>query len=738
MKTRFLTLTRITQALAAAGLVSVAAPAFAIDYSLRAEAVSVTMPDGAVIPMWGFALDGASCATPPCAATVPGPMLTVPPGDNVLRIFLTNGLPEPVSIVIPGQTAAMNPVKFTDGQGRQRVRSFTHEAVAGGGMATYEWLNMRPGTYLYHSGSHPQVQVQMGLYGAVKHDAGNGQAYNGVNYAQELTLLFSEIDPALHAAVADGSYGGPSAPPTACKNPNGSPVPMTSTLCYRPSYFLINGQPWSANTAPLGLTAGQTTLLRFINAGLQTRVPVLNGQYMQMIAEDGNPYPWPNTPREQYSVFLPAAKTVDALLTPQAGPGGALRQYPLYDRRLALANAGAPEGGAFAVVEAGSVGNRRPVITSTPVTTAADGAPYGYQVTATDPDGQALTYALVSGPAGMTMSATGLISWTPTPLQGGANPVTVKVTDTTNLSAQQAFSITVDATNDPPVITSLPPDTASDGVLYSYQVAATDPEGGALTYSLVSGPAGMTMDGAGLVTWTPTTAQGGAQAVTVRATDGGGMFADQAYSITVTVVNDAPVAVKDVYAMIAGTTLTKPAPGVLANDTDADGDPLTIRGNGLPANGTLALAADGGFSYTPNAGYTGTDSFWYTCQDPSGARSNSVKAFVKVSANRPPVAKNDAKLVPTRLGSRYVARIISVLSNDKDPDTAIDPTHVIVPSSVTIVAAPDMGGVATVNGDGTVSYTPALGFAGTETFSYTVQDSLGATSNVATVTVTVD
>ena len=102
---------------------------------------------------------------------------------------------------------------------------------------------------------------------------------------------------------------------------------LTSTLCYQPQYFLINGKPYQIGDPPLAtLTAGQRTLLRFLNAGLQTHVPVINGVYMQMIAEDGNPYPWPGNPRQQYSVLLPAAKTVDALITPAAGT------YPLYDR----------------------------------------------------------------------------------------------------------------------------------------------------------------------------------------------------------------------------------------------------------------------------------------------------------------------------------------------------------------------------------------------------------------------
>ena len=151
-----------------------------------------------------------------------------------------------------------------------------------------------------------------------------------------MTLLYSEIDPALHAAVAGDYY-----------NPG-----RASTLNYQPRYFLINGKPFQSGDPALAtLTAGQTTLLRFLNAGLQTRVPVINGITMRLVAEDGNPYPWPANPREQYSVMLPAAKTIDAIIVPQAVAGGTAARYPVYDRRMGLSNDGAADGGMLAFLD---------------------------------------------------------------------------------------------------------------------------------------------------------------------------------------------------------------------------------------------------------------------------------------------------------------------------------------------------------------------------------------------------
>ena len=93
-----------------------------------------------------------------------GTNLSVPPGESTLTINLTNNLSVPVSMVIPGLMTAMNPT-FVGG----RVMSFTTE-TAPGATATYTWNNVNPGTYLYLSGTNPAVQVQMGLYGAVKKD----------------------------------------------------------------------------------------------------------------------------------------------------------------------------------------------------------------------------------------------------------------------------------------------------------------------------------------------------------------------------------------------------------------------------------------------------------------------------------------------------------------------------------------------------------------------------------------
>jgi len=303
-------------------------------------------------------------------------------------------------------------------------------------------------------------------------------------------------------------------------------------------------------------------------------------------------------------------------------------------------------------------------------------------------------------------------------------------------------------TGNAPSITSTPPTSATEGSLYSYTVTASDADGDALGYSLDVAPAGMSIDAAsGLIAWTPGPAQVGSQAVTARATDPGGLFATQSFTIAVAGLNSPPVAQNNAYTMIRRGTLTVAAPGLLANDSDPDiGDTLTAMNFSAltPSGGgaTLLPNADGSFSlsFTSTSNYIGTKSFSYRAQDSSGATSNVATVSITVIANRAPVAVNDTVAAPVRRSTPpYVPVVINVLANDSDPDTAIDPANVINPASVTISSAPNKGGSVVVNADGTLAYTPKLNFTGTETFRYRVKDtySTPATSNAAYVRVTV-
>jgi len=428
-----LLLKAICPSLALMAMVAMVKPSYAAEFDLKAEALTAVMPDGGEITMWGFGL----LADP--SVSVPGPMLVVPPGDNTLTINLTNNLAVPISIVIPGQTAPLLPVKFIDGQGRQRAESFTNE-TAPGATETYSWSNLRPGTYIYHSASHPAVQVQMGLYGSVKHDAAADTAYSGnpnINgaYDNEAIFFYSEIDPALHAAVAGGTYGTPA---------------YSSTIDYNPKYFLINGEPFSGDpknpgTFPITdhpIIVGERVLLRFLNAGLKTHVPTIDAFHMNVIAEDGNMPPYAS---DQHAVLLSALKTMDAIIVPSA-----VDAYPVYDHSLHLTNALSSPGGMIAYLSVGdpvAVDDSYSIDEDNTLTVSQPG------VLDNDIGGVVLSAIVVSTVSHGTLALApdGSFVYNPAANYFGPDSFTYQASDGVRNSNIATVSITVNSVNDVPV-----------------------------------------------------------------------------------------------------------------------------------------------------------------------------------------------------------------------------------------------------------------------------------------------
>ena len=177
-------------------------------------------------------------------------------------------------------------------------------------------------------------------------------------------------------------------------------------------------------------------------------------------------------------------------------------------------------------VDTNAVENKAPVITSTPVTSAAVGKEYRYDVDAHDDDiGDVLTYSLTHWPDGMVIDAqTGLITWTPASTQEGEQSVTVAVSDG-KVSTSQSFKMIVTKVlppvNHKPVINSIPDGTVKVGEGFTYQVTATDADAGdVLAYKLQGQPNGMVILSNGLIAWTPSEDQVGEHIVIVNVTDG--------------------------------------------------------------------------------------------------------------------------------------------------------------------------------------------------------------------------
>jgi Big-like domain-containing protein/putative Ig domain-containing protein len=216
------------------------------------------------------------------------------------------------------------------------------------------------------------------------------------------------------------------------------------------------------------------------------------------------------------------------------------------------------ENGAAPAAEKFSIAvtpvNDSPVITSAASITATEDVLYTYSIAVNDPDdinnGTDLNYMLNNAPAGMSISSTGVISWTPLNGVTTSGSIMVSVVDGGEdgaVASNQNFTIAVIATNDAPQITSVAPTTASEGAQYIYNVSVSDPDdannGTDLSYVLGNAPAGMQVSGTGQITWTPPEGNTTSGSVSITVSDGGenGAAPDtEIFSLSVTPVNDPP------------------------------------------------------------------------------------------------------------------------------------------------------------------------------------------------------
>ncbi|WP_179862355.1 Ig-like domain-containing protein [Longibacter salinarum] len=194
----------------------------------------------------------------------------------------------------------------------------------------------------------------------------------------------------------------------------------------------------------------------------------------------------------------------------------------------------------------------------------------------------------------------------------------------------------------------------------------------------------------------------------------------------------APVAQSVQYFAIEDETLTVDAPGVLQNDTDADGDPLTAVLESDVSFGTLNLRADGSFDYTPNPGSVQDDSFTYRASD---GTLTSDETTVTIQVNGRPDALADFYLVGQN--DTLMVNAPGVLENDSDPEgDSVVALLVSGPSNGTL--EPRGGDMLELTLDGAFTYIPDTDFSGTDELRYAIEDTGGATSDTVTVVLTVN
>ncbi len=263
--------------------------------------------------------------------------------------------------------------------------------------------------------------------------------------------------------------------------------------------------------------------------------------------------------------------------------------------------------------------------------------------------------------------------------------------------------------------------TAEAGVMLSVPAPGVlsndyDPDGDALVAIVVSSPANgiLSLHSDGSFEYTPSTGFTGADHFTYKAFDG----ALNSTPVLVTIqvsggTNTAPTANGDTYNTEVETELVVDAlNGVLANDFDAEGDPLTAQLVISPVNGNLTFHADGSFEYMPNLGYTGDDHFTYRAFDGLLTSAPAMVTITVSGSSSAPVAVADAYITPMNTALSVVAP--GVLGNDTDPD--------LEPLSAELVGAPIQFGDLTFNSDGSFIYVPDLNYYGSVYFTYRAFD----------------
>ena len=273
--------------------------------------------------------------------------------------------------------------------------------------------------------------------------------------------------------------------------------------------------------------------------------------------------------------------------------------------------------------------------------------------------------------------------------------------------------------NDAPTITSTVVTTATEDIAYTYTITTEDVDGDVVTVNASGLPSWLTLSG-NTLSGTPTEGETGSE-ITITATDDGdgALTATQIFTIVVTPVNDAPVAVDDITTVLEDAEAT--SIDVLANDTDEEGDPLTLLS--VTTSGTGTVTVDGALlEYTPAADFNGTEEVSYTVSD--GLLTSAGMLTITVTpVNDAPIAIEDIASV---LENAFMTSI-DVISNDIDVDGDI--------LSLTAVSYSGLGTVVVNVDEFSVDYTPAPNFIGTEVINYSVTDGILSSEGVLKINV---
>ena len=361
--------------------------------------------------------------------------------------------------------------------------------------------------------------------------------------------------------------------------------------------------------------------------------------------------------------------------------------------------------------------NDKPVAANDSFTTTQDtNASFSILANDSDPEGDVLTLAILTQPAhgSAAVQPNGLVLYTPQSGFNGTDSFTYSITDTGGEIDSAAVSVTV-APN--AVAFSAVADllAVSEDSQITLNLLNNDQNPGNLSLNLelqslpLYGQAQLNQ--AGDLVYTPNSNFYGTDHLTYSLTDMEGNTSIASVSISVSPVNDPPLAMND----SASTSEDEPVTiQLLGNDSDIDNDPLSASLRTAPQNGMVTILLNGKAVYSPNKNFFGTDSFTYEVSD--GTNKASAEVLISISpVNDPPEALDDSAV-----GGIGETVEINVLANDNDPEGD--------KISAYLNQAP-VHGTVVIHNDGQAVYTPAADYSGDDSFTYRAEDTSGAASS---------
>ncbi len=339
------------------------------------------------------------------------------------------------------------------------------------------------------------------------------------------------------------------------------------------------------------------------------------------------------------------------------------------------------------------------------------------QLTATDVDGDSLTFKPGSDPTNgsVTVNPDGSWEYVPNPDFNGEDSFTVVVDDGNGGTDTITVTVNVTPVNDAPVGEDVIAETQEETAVTG-QLTATDVDGDNLTFKPGTNPenGSVTVNPDGSWEYVPNTDFNGEDSFTVVVDDGNGGTDTITVTVNVTPVNDAPVG-EDVSAETQEETAVT---GQLTV-TDADGDNLTFKPGSNPENGSVTINADGSWEYVPNTDFNGEDSFTVVVDDGNGG-TDTITVTVNVTpVNDAPVGENVSAETQEETAVTGQLTATDVDGDNLTFKPGSDPTN----------------GQVTVNPDGSWEYVPNPDFNGEDSFTVVVDDGNGGTD---TITVTVN